>query len=110
MDLQSTIENQSLVVSYLGYVQGACTGLHPPLWDLSFNFHCVPPLVTKQDYGNKGIRYVGTTFLAQQEAIEAMLVGNLDNKTMHVVQVKLVNIVPKDIKIVEHLKGHPQRP
>ena len=58
-----------------------------------------------QDLGKKDVQFQSGAIIALQEALEAYLVGLLEDSNLCAIHVKRVTIMPKDIQLARHIRG-----
>ena len=58
-----------------------------------------------QDLGKMSIRFQSGAIIALQEALEAYLVGLLEDSNLCAIHAKRVTIMPKDIQLAWHIRG-----
>ena len=58
-----------------------------------------------QDLGKTNVRFQSEAIMALQEALEAYLVGLLEDANLCAVHAKRVTIMPKDIQLARRIRG-----
>ena len=58
-----------------------------------------------QDFGKMSIRFQSGAIIALQEALEAYLVGLLEDSNLCAIHAKRVTIMPKDIQLARRIRG-----